>query len=143
MANMNDMTDCIFCKIISGQIPCHKVYETDNAIALLDISPSSKGHALVVPKAHAKDLLDMAPEQISAVFQAAQKVGKAVMKSTGSHGFNIVMNNGSAAGQIVFHAHVHVIPRTERDGVVPPFRHTKYEEGEAAEIASKIKSCTN
>jgi len=132
------MTDCIFCKIIKGEIPCSKVYEDKNVLAFLDISPVNKGHALVIPKKHYADFLDMPDEAVKQIFTAAKRIANAIMKGTGAAGFNLGMNNRKAAGQLVFHAHLHIITRFEGDGL----RHwpgKKYGEGEAEETAGNIK----
>ena len=103
------MTDanCIFCRIAKGEIPCSKVYEDDNVLAFLDLAPVHHGHTLVIPKSHHKDMLEVPSELGSAVFSALQKVAAAVMKATGAQGFNVMQNNGLAAGQTVFHIHWH------------------------------------
>ena len=109
--------DCIFCKIVRGEIPCHEVYSDDKVLAFLDIAPVSPGHALVIPKAHHDTLFDL-PADLAADLQGAlQAVGKAVMQTTGAHGINLGMNVNEAAGQLVFHAHYHLIPRFNDDGL--------------------------
>lgn len=110
-------SDCIFCKIVSGEIPCAKVYESENVFAFLDIAPVRPGHALVVTKGHYPTLLDI-PEEMGAELTAALKaVGNAVIKATGAHGLNLMQNNHEAAGQLVHHAHFHLIPRFTDDGL--------------------------
>jgi len=110
-------TDCIFCKIIRGEIPCAKIFETDHMLAFLDIAPVSPGHALVIPKAHHADLFDL-PDDLGGRLLAAQKlVGRAVMAAAGATGLNVQMNNRADAGQMVFHAHLHLIPRRAGDGL--------------------------
>lgn len=133
------MEDCIFCKIIKGDIPCEKLYENEHVIAFLDIAPVNKGHALVVPKVHHKDLLDMPEKLFEEVGMVAKKVAKAQISALKADGFNIGQNNGKAAGQDVFHFHMHVIPRFENDGH-KPWSHEKYNEGEMAELGKKIVS---
>lgn len=132
------MTDCLFCKIMKGEIPCAKLYEDKDTFAFLDIAPVNKGHALVVPKKHYSDLLDLPDKEIASLFRAAKKVSDAVMKGVGCQGFNLGMNNGKAAGQLVMHAHLHIIPRLDGDGL----RHwpgKKYAEGEAERVKEDIK----
>jgi histidine triad (HIT) family protein len=131
--------NCIFCKIVNNQIPCSKIFENEKIMAFLDLSPVNKGHALVIPKEHHKDLLDMPEATLSELTKAAKKVAKAVVKATKADGFNIGQNNGKAAGQIVFHFHLHVIPRFENDGLVP-WPQGKYEEGEMDRLAKEISS---
>ena len=113
------MTDanCIFCRIANGEIPCAKIYEDDNVLAFLDLAPVHHGHTLVIPKSHYKDMLEVPSELGTHVFAALQKVAAAVMKATGAMGFNVMQNNGLAAGQTVFHIHWHIIPRFEDDGL--------------------------
>jgi histidine triad (HIT) family protein len=133
------MEECIFCKIIKGEIPCSKVYEDDKVIAFLDIGPVNKGHALVVPKEHHKDLLDTPNELLADTIKAVKKIAKAVLKATGTEGFNIGVNNGKIAGQVVMHLHFHIMPRLENDGL-KLWPQGKYSEGEIDEIARKISS---
>lgn len=111
------MTDCIFCKIIKGEIPCEKVYENDKIFAFLDIKPISKGHTLVVPKDHYLDIFDTPEDVLSDLLVKAKKVAKAVMNATKADGINIGMNNKPAAGQVIFHTHLHIIPRFSNDGL--------------------------
>lgn len=109
--------DCIFCKIVKGEIPCAKLYEDGQVLAFLDIAPVAPGHALVIPKAHYADLFAL-PEALGAAWLAAQKlVGRAVMTAVGATGLNVQQNNGASAGQLVFHAHVHLVPRRAGDGL--------------------------
>ena len=131
------MTDCIFCKIIKGEIPSFKVYEDRNVFAILDINPVNKGHVLVVPKNHSLDLSDMADDDIKNLFIAAKKIANAVMKATGAHGYNLGMNNRKAAGQLVMHSHLHIIPRFEDDGL-KHWPAKKYAEGEAEKVKQDI-----
>ncbi|KHK02952.1 HIT family protein [Desulfovibrio sp. TomC] len=109
--------DCIFCKIVKGEIPCAKVYEDGQVLAFLDIAPVTPGHVLVIPKAHHADLFAL-PDSLGAALLAAQKrVGRAVMAAVGASGLNVQQNNAASAGQVVFHAHYHLIPRREGDGL--------------------------
>lgn len=109
--------DCIFCRICQGEIPCAKVYEDARVLAFLDLGPVRPGHTLVIPKAHHINLLDTPDEYVTAILAVVRKVGKALMDATGAEGFNVLQNNFSAAGQQVFHAHWHVIPRSAEDGL--------------------------
>ncbi len=109
--------DCIFCRIIKGEIPCAKVYEDDAILAFLDLNPARPGHTLVVPKTHCVNLLDMPQAVAPALVAALRSVGRAVMEATGAQGFNVQQNNFPAAGQMVLHAHWHIIPRAEGDGL--------------------------
>ena len=108
--------DCIFCKIIAGEIPCAKLYETDKVLSFLDIGPVNKGHALVIPLGHHETLWDLPPALGEDLLRAMQIVGGAVMKEVGADGLNVGMNNFEAAGQLVPHAHFHLVPRFANDG---------------------------
>jgi len=107
--------DCIFCKIVTGEIPSHKVYEDEYVYAFLDIGPIARGHTLVIPKHHCESIYDLPEADAAAVGKALVKVAKAVRQTVGCSDLNILQNNGSAAGQAVFHVHFHLIPRLEGD----------------------------
>jgi histidine triad (HIT) family protein len=110
----------IFAKILRGEFPCHKVYEDDKAIAFLDIMPRAPGHTLVLPKAPARNLLDVSPDDLAHVMKVAQKVAKAAMTAFQTDGITIQQFNESAGGQVVFHLHVHVVPRKAGEPMKPP-----------------------
>jgi histidine triad (HIT) family protein len=110
----------IFAKILRGELPCHKVYEDDKAFAFLDIMPRAPGHTLVLPKAHARNLLDVAPGDLAHVMQVAQKIAQAQMKVFNADGITLQQFNESAGGQVVFHLHVHVMPRKDGVALKPP-----------------------
>ena len=110
----------IFGKILRGELPCHKVYEDDKVLAFLDIMPRAPGHTLVLPKAPARNLLDVDTADLGHVMLAAQKIAKATMKVFDADGITIQQFNESAGGQVVFHLHVHVIPRKEGVPLKPP-----------------------
>ena len=130
------MQDCIFCKISKGEIPCDKIYEDEISLAFLDINPVNLGHALVIPKEHFQNIYDL-PENIAAhLIKIAKKIGTA-LKKIGSDGTNITTNNGEAAGQIIFHSHIHVIPRFINDNL-SHWPTKKYKEGEVKKIIKKI-----
>ncbi|EPR43989.1 histidine triad (HIT) protein [Desulfovibrio sp. X2] len=112
-----DHSECIFCKIARGEIPCAKIYETQNILSFLDISPSAPGHALIIPKAHFPTVLEVDPALGPDLITAFGKVGRAVMAATGATGMNVMLNCNESAGQVVFHTHWHVIPRIEGDGL--------------------------
>jgi len=109
--------DCIFCKIVAGEIPCAKIHESEHTIAFLDIAPVNKGHALVIPRKHYENLFELPAELGAALLADVKRVGAAIMKATGAHGLNLGMNNHEAAGQLVMHAHFHLIPRFDGDGL--------------------------
>ncbi len=109
--------DCIFCKIVAGDIPAYKVYECANTLAFLDVGPLSEGHTLVIPKGH-WTTLDQVPAPIAAeIGLVVKRVGRSVAKVTGCAGWNVLQNNGECAGQVVPHVHFHVIPRRAGDGL--------------------------
>ena len=111
------MESCIFCKIIEGKIPCTKVYEDKNVLAFLDISPVNKGHALVMPKKHFETLMDVDDNILCETMKTVKKLSKAIMKAVKDDGINISINNHKAAGQLVPHLHIHIIPRFSNDGL--------------------------
>lgn len=135
---MND--NCIFCKIAAGQIPSATVYEDDDFRAILDIAPAHKGHTIILPKKHADNIFSLDDEVTAKVFPVAKKVSQAVKDTLGCDGVNILQNNGTAAGQSVFHLHVHVVPRYEGDGILPVWPQGSYEDGEAAALAARIRA---
>jgi histidine triad (HIT) family protein len=110
----------IFAKILRGELPCHKVYEDDQAFAFLDIMPRAPGHTLVLPKAPARNILDAAPDDLAHLAQVVQKIARAGMQVFGADGITIQQFNENAGGQVVFHLHVHVIPRKAGVAMKPP-----------------------
>ena len=110
--------DCVFCGIAEGEVPSFKVYEDEQVLAYLDINPFAKGHTLVIPKEHSKGLLDTDDETLAAVISRVKKVAAHVAASLGCDGFNILQNNGEAAGQTVRHLHFHIVPRWTGDPLV-------------------------
>lgn len=133
--------NCIFCKIINGEIPSAKVYENDDVFAFLDLSQVTKGHTLVVPKKHQKDLFHLEPETAAALFSNIPKIASAIKEAFHPLGLNLLNNNGEFAGQSVFHYHVHLIPRYgKEDGFEPIWiTHDKdYSNERRAEIAAEI-----
>jgi len=110
----------LFAKILRGELPCHKVYDDDRALAFLDIMPRAPGHTLVLPKAPARNLLDADPADLAHVMQVAQKIARAAMTVFGADGVTVQQFNESAGGQVVFHLHVHVIPRKQGVPLKPP-----------------------
>lgn len=116
MAKVVD-SDCIFCKIISGEIPSRTVYEDDSYKAILDVSPASKGHVIILLKNHVTNVFELSDEDASGIFIVARKIAIALKKAFKCDGINILQNNGEAAGQTVFHLHVHVVPRYADDNI--------------------------
>ena len=109
------VSDCIFCKIVAGEIPSSKVYEDDHFLAFLDISQVTPGHTLVIPKKHARNLLEMTPDETAALFNIVSRVTKKVESATRPQGMNIISNMEEIAGQSVFHTHVHILPRYSQE----------------------------
>jgi histidine triad (HIT) family protein len=132
------MDDCIFCKIIKGDIPSNKVYEDDNVFAFLDITPVNLGHTLVIPKKHFTNIYETPEDILIHVMKAVKSISKATKTALGADGVNIIMNNDAGAGQIIMHSHVHVIPRFNNDGFSHWHGKRGYLDGEASEIAKKI-----
>lgn len=124
--------------IVAGGIPSSKVYEDEGVLAFLDIHPVSPGHTLVIPKAHFKDLASTPDKVAGQVVAVARRVAAAVMRATGSSGFNLSAANGASAGQEVMHLHFHIIPRKER-GEHKPWTQGEYGEGEAQKVAAAIR----
>jgi histidine triad (HIT) family protein len=110
----------IFAKILRGEIPCHKVYEDDKALAFLDIMPRAPGHTLVIPKAPARNILDVAPDDLAHVMKVAQKIAQVSVRVFGADGVTLQQFSESAGGQVVFRLHVHVIPRKDGVALKPP-----------------------
>ncbi|MBO7542658.1 HIT family protein [bacterium] len=132
------MEDCIFCKIIKGEIPSYKVAETAEAYAFLDIGPLSAGHTLVLPKKHIKNIFEADPKDLYPVLDLVQKIAALMKEKLPCDGVNILINNGEAAGQSVHHCHWHIIPRFAGDGYkFPPAGSLSKEQAE--EILGKLK----
>lgn len=109
------MSDCIFCKIIGGEVPAFKIYEDANFLAFLDVNPRTKGHTLVIPKHHASTLLELPDNHVRGIFLVVKKVAGALTKTLGAKAFTIGSNNGELSGQVVSHLHLHIIPRYDSD----------------------------
>ena len=130
--------NCIFCKIANGEIPSSTVYEDEDFRVILDLGPASKGHALILPKEHFKDVTELDPKIAAKVLPLGAKLGTAMKKSLGCAGFNLVQNNGEAAGQTVFHFHMHLIPRYEGDNQHILWKPTEVTQDELEEIRKQI-----
>jgi len=131
--------ECIFCKIIAGDIPSYKVYEDNRVTAFFDVLPISPGHTIIVPKNHVADVEDLTNEDLGAMAQAVKKIGKAVMAGLGVKGYSVFLDNKSAANQHVPHVHFHLVPRKEGDGL-ERWPQSGYSEGEAEFCLKKIKA---
>ena len=137
------MNDCIFCKIANGEIPASTVYEDDMFRVILDMSPATKGHALILPKKHMADIFEMDSETAEKVFVLTAKVAKGMKAALNCDGLNIVQNNGEVAGQTVFHFHMHIIPRYEGDGQNINWVPGTSEAEERERVAQQIRSGLN
>jgi len=131
--------DCIFCKIVAGQIPFTKFYEDEVVLSFLYIGPLSDGHTLVIPKRHFEKLHDCPPEFLGRLGSRLGKIAKAVAAGMNSEGYNMLCNNGRAAGQLVEHLHFHIIPRNTGDGLFDRWLAYKYQQGKIDEIADTIR----
>ncbi|MFZ5365128.1 MAG: HIT family protein [Patescibacteria group bacterium] len=130
---------CVFCKIVNNEIPGQKVYENDFVAAFLDINPVNPGHVLVVPKNHIESLLAASNEELSHLIIAVKTVAKAVLAALNYEAFNLELNNGAIAGQVVNHLHFHIVPRKEGDGLTH-WPGQQYREGEMEAVAEKIRN---
>jgi len=124
------MKNCVFCKIVAGELPAAMVYEDDLVVAFLDIAPLNKGHTLVTPREHFYGITACPPEVQTAMMQAASRIAAAMMRAVDADGFNLILSNGACAGQVVQHVHLHVIPRFPDDGISLPSRSVSYESDE-------------
>jgi histidine triad (HIT) family protein len=131
--------DCIFCKIIAGELPSQIIDEDEHTIAFMDISPATRGHALVIPRNHAKDLLEISPEDLQATAVAAQRLARRISERLGADGINLINSCGRAAWQTVFHFHIHVIPRYEDDPLELPWTPTPGDSDEIAATAAELR----
>lgn len=133
------MNNCIFCKIVSGDIPSSVIYEDEDFKAIMDISPASRGHAIILSKKHFENLFELEDDVAGKVLIVARKIALAMKEELKCDGINLLQNNGEAAGQSVFHIHFHLIPRYKGDNLHLTWTPGKYEDGEAAELAKNIK----
>jgi len=128
----------IFAKVLRGEIPCHKLYEDEDTLAFLDIMPRAQGHALVVTKEKARDLFDVSPKALARLMEVVQKLAPKIKEAVGAEGVLIQQFNGAAAGQTVFHLHVHIVPRKEGEVLKPPAS-IKEDQSKLAATAEKIR----
>lgn len=132
--------DCIFCKLANGVFPTNKLYEDDDFTVILDAAPANKGHALILPKQHYDNLFEIDDEVSAKVLPLAKKIAAALKEELGCDGVNVVQNNGVAAGQTVFHFHVHVIPRYDNDNCGLGWPQKEVDNDEQAELAAKLSA---
>ena len=135
------MSDCIFCKIANGEIPSATLYEDEDFRVILDLGPASKGHALILPKAHAANIYEISDDMAAKAMILAKKMATKTTEALKCDGFNIVQNNGEPAGQTVFHFHMHLIPRYEGDQVGITWKPGTLTDEVKNEILEKLKSC--
>lgn len=133
------MDDCVFCKMVAGEIPVTKVYENDAVLAFLDIGPVSDGHTLVIPKQHFEKIHECDPQTLAQVGSCLGKIAGAVISAMGADAYNVLCNNGRAANQVVKHMHFHIIPRRTGDGVFTQWPAYQYEKGQIEDFAEKIR----
>src|SRR5689334_3461878 len=132
--------DCIFCKILSGEIPSHKIEEDDKTLAFMDINPWTRGHALVIPKEHSRNIYDAHPDDLAATHIAAQRLAQRARDVLNAEGINILQSSEPVAMQTVFHTHVHVIPRYSDDGLRMPAHPQPAEQEELADLAERLRA---
>ncbi|HTR82303.1 MAG TPA: HIT domain-containing protein [Bacteroidota bacterium] len=131
---------CIFCNIIAKETPAEILFENDCAISILDVNPIHYGHALVIPKNHHKDFLDVPEKELAGIMHAAHVVSRALVKSFALEGFNFFSNNGTVAGQSVFHFHIHITPRYLDDNIRFVLKLKRYEGDDMKAVAAKIRA---
>ena len=132
--------DCIFCAIVRGDAPSERVLEDDRTVAFMDINPATRGHALVVPRAHSRDIVDADPTDVAAVAVSAQRLARAAVERLGADGVNVVQATGAVAFQTVFHLHFHVVPRYRSDRVVLPWTPVPGDPGEIRAAGAALRS---
>jgi histidine triad (HIT) family protein len=134
------MTDCLFCKIVAGEIPATRVHEDERTVAFMDINPATRGHLLVIPRTHATDLLDIDPEDLAACAKVGQQLAQRAMDRLGADGINLINSCKPAGWQTVFHFHLHVVPRYVDDPLKLPWRPSPGDPDEIAAAAEELAS---
>lgn len=137
---LGEFMNCIFCKIINGEIPGTKVYEDDKFVAILDISQLAYGHTLVIPKTHYANIYEMPADLLAEMIVVVQKLAKQITKALDAEGCNILNNNGPLAGQTVNHFHVHIIPRKTNDGLTITYDHDTTKKFDLETLQKQIKA---
>ena len=132
--------DCVFCKIIDGQLPCCEIYQDEQILAFLDIGPLSDGHTLIIPKLHVDRLENCPPDIVAAMAKHFGHIAKAIIDTVAAPDYNLLSNNGSSAGQVVGHLHFHIIPRSPGDGLFKRWIAKKYPPGRIEQLQQDIKS---
>ncbi len=128
------MDDCLFCRIVRGEIPARVVREDERTVAFLDITPSTRGHMLVIPRAHAADVTDISPDDLAACALAAQDLARRALHRLGAEGVNLIQSNREVGWQRVFHFHLHVVPRYAGDGLRAPWNGSPLDDAAAGEL---------
>ncbi|MFC1801936.1 HIT family protein [Patescibacteria group bacterium] len=136
---MKKEKDCLFCKIIDGELPSHKIYEDENSFAFLDINPVNRGHILLLPKDHSRNIFDIEDKVFKKLAPVIKKLSIAIKKVVIADGINVHINNEPDAGQVIFHTHIHIIPRFKDDGI-KMWKGKPYKDGEEKEITDKISN---
>lgn len=133
------LDDCIFCKIVAGELPAHRVHEDERTIAFMDIAPGTRGHLLVIPRTHATDITQIDPDDLAAVARSAQVMARRVKERLGADGVNVINSCGAAAWQTVFHLHFHVIPRYAGDPLRLPWVPAPGDSETIAAVAEQLR----
>lgn len=131
---------CVFCKIVSGEIPSYKIYEDDNFLAFLDISQATIGHTLVIPKKHFTNIFELDNSTANKIYECVVNVSNKLKNALDFEGFNIINNNGELAGQTVFHYHIHLIPRYKNDNLNISFSRNDFSKEQLINLAEKINN---
>ena len=132
--------DCVFCKIVAGDIPSHGVLRTDSCLAFLDVGPLADGHLLLIPLEHYRRLEDMSAEMVADLCGRLPELGRAVVRVAGADGYNVLQNNGRVAGQVVEHVHFHLIPRRADDGLGYRWLPKSYPQGRAEQLRDQLRA---
>lgn len=130
---------CVFCRIAAGTAPAEVIIRTPRVLAILDLHPIHRGHALIIPRDHHQDVLSIPDDLLAEMSRTSRDVARALVEVLGLEGFNVFSNNGRIAGQSVFHAHIHVTPRYPQDGIRFVPVHTRYGAGEMAQMGARLR----
>jgi len=136
---MSDFSENIFYKIVRGEAPAYKIYEDEDFVVIMDLYPANLGHSLILPKIPSIDIFDLNEKSAAGLYPLAKRVAAAIKDATGCDGVNIMQNNGRAAGQVVFHFHLHIIPRYNEDGIRFSTTQKSYDSAKFEEMAEKLK----
>lgn len=137
---VHSMSDCIFCKIIAGEIPSATIYENDEFKVMLDRFPANEGHVLILPKDHTADIFSIDPDQAGRLFALATKIARVMKEALGLEHLNVMQNNGTVAGQSVFHFHLHLIPRFDNDGITIQYQPMDLTDGQIKAMRVKLEA---